>query len=205
MAKTILIADDHAFTLDGMQRALSAVDGFELLDPVSGGLAAIARAKALRPDIAVLDFMMPDATGLEVMFEIRRWSPDTRCVIITGNSAPAVLARLVESGVHGLFLKAMAPAEICAGIEAVAAGGTVVPAEVLRLADQSQDVPRLSDRETEVLFGVAKGQTNAEIADALSISPKTVESHRALLMKKLGVRSTASLLVTAIRLGLIDP
>lgn len=204
MSKTVLIADDHAFTLDGMQRALSAA-GLKVLEPVAGGLAAIARAKTLQPDVAVLDFAMPDATGLEVTFEIRRWSPGTRCAILTGNTGPGPLARLIAADLDGLFLKSMPPAAVVAGIVRVAAGETVIAEEARRLAAASAEAPRLSERETEVLYGIAKGRTNAQIAAVLSISPKTVESHRGLLMKKLGVRSTAALLVTAIRLGLVDP
>jgi DNA-binding NarL/FixJ family response regulator len=202
MAITVLIADDHAFTLLGMQRALAALPGFAVVATASGGVEAIALARAHRPDIAVLDYAMPDITGIEAIAEIRRWSPETRCALVTGTSSDAVLRQLDESGIHGLFLKNADPDEICEGIRRIGQGETVRGSGLPRPADT--DAPQLSDRETEVLFGIGRGLTNAQIAENLGISPKTVESHRTSLMRKLGVHSTAALLLRAVRDGLLS-
>lgn len=199
MTATVLLADDHGFTLDGMQRAVDGTEGLRVVGTASGGIEAIALARQLKPDLAVLDFQMPDATGLEVVLEISRWAPDTRCAIVTGVTRPAVLAQIAQAGVAGLFLKAAPPEQICAGLLRVASGETVLPEGI----SVSDGVPDLSPREREVLEGIGRGLTNSGIAESLSISPKTVESHRASLMKKLGVHSTAALLARAVRDELI--
>ena len=196
MAPRVIIVDDHGFTLSGMQR-LFAEAGFDVVGTAPGGIEGIALGRRLRPDLAVLDFAMPDATGLEVFAELSRWSPDTRCAIVTGETAPGLLRQLAEAGVHGVFTKATAPADILAGLRLVVQGERVLPALPAAPAEV------LSMREIEVLQGIARGLTNAGIAEALAISPKTVETHRASLMRKLGVHSTAALLVKAMRDRLI--
>lgn len=200
MNATVLIADDHGFTLEGMQRAVGETDGLCVVGVASCGIEAIGLARRLEPDLAVLDFQMPDATGLEVVAEIARWSPGTRCAIVTGVTRPAVLTQIARAGVPGLFLKGASPQEICAGLVRVAQGATVLPEGL----DMAASGPELSPREREVLQGIARGLTNAGIAEDLSISPKTVESHRASLMRKLGVHSTAALLARAVRDDLVS-
>ncbi|WP_417605401.1 LuxR C-terminal-related transcriptional regulator [Primorskyibacter flagellatus] len=204
MPVTLLVADDHAFTLDGMQRALSRIDGVQVVATAHNGIEAIALARAHRPDIAVLDIAMPGANGLEVVVELRRWSPGTRCVVVTGTPAPGVLRQLQELGVCGLFVKSADPQEICAGIARIVAGETVIAPEIaMRIAEETA-ADGLSERELEVLQMIARGLTNSGIAEALSISPKTVESHRASLMRKLRVHSVAQLLIRAVRDGLFS-
>ncbi|TCS67438.1 LuxR C-terminal-related transcriptional regulator [Primorskyibacter sedentarius] len=204
MPVTLLVADDHAFTLDGMQRALSQIDGFEVVAVAHTGIEAIAQARAHRPDIAVLDIAMPGANGLEVVVELSRWSPETCCVIVTGSPTPGVLHQLQALGVRGMFVKSADPNEICEGIKQIAAGETVIAPEIQQRLDDEDASNALSERELEVLQLIARGLTNSGIADALSISPKTVESHRASLMRKLKVHSVAQLLIRAVRDGLIS-
>lgn len=196
MTTRVLIADDHGFTLAGMEAALSAHGGFDVVGTAQGGLDTIAQGRRLRPDLAVLDFAMPDATGLEVFLELRRWTPDTRCAVVTGVTEAETLRQIVEAGVHGLFQKGDDPDEIVAGLVRVAGGARVVP-DGLEAGDET----KLSGREIEVLMGISRGQSNREIADSLSISPKTVETHRASLMRKFEVHSTAALVVAAVRSG----
>lgn len=186
-----------------MVDAIKAVDGFEVVATTSNGISAITAAKTHKPDLALLDLSMPDITGLEVFLEIKRWSPDTRVAIITGNPVSGLITQLVDAGVHGLFVKSAAPDEIFEGVKRIYAGETVYsPSIEAILAAQGAQV--LSAREIEVLSSIANGLSNPKIAKHLGISPKTVESHRASLMKKLGVHSTASLLIQAVRKGLID-
>ena len=202
MPTTVVIADDHAFTADGIAAALTEMAGFEVVGVAHNGIEAIMLIKKHRPDCAVLDLTMPGANGLEVFIEARRWSPQTRTAIVTGNPSPTMFAQLVESGIDGIFLKNAAPETICAGIRDMARGKRVIAAEIRTAIGAGKT--GLTAREIEVLHGIARGLSNAQIAEALGISPKTIDSHRTTLMRKMGVHSTATLLVRALKDGLID-
>lgn len=204
MPVTVVIADDHDLTVRGMVGILRAHGGFDIVATANNGMDAIVAAKVNQPDIILLDMSMPDATGLEVFAEVRRWSPDTRAAIITGTATPALFAQLESSGIEGLFLKNAPAEEICDGIIRIAMGERVISEAVQAAIDASGNREALSTRELEVLQSVANGLTNAKIAERLSISPKTVDNHRTNLMRKLGVNSSASLIVEAVKSGLID-
>ena len=204
MPTTVVIADDHAFTADGIAAALKEMAGFEVVGVAHNGIEAIMLIKKHRPDCAVLDLTMPGANGLEVFIEARRWSPQTRTAIVTGNPSPAIFAQLVESGIDGIFLKNAAPEKICAGIRDMARGKRVIAPEIRTGIGAANGKTGLTAREIEVLHGIARGLSNAQIAEALGISPKTIDSHRTTLMRKMGVHSTATLLVRALKDGLID-
>lgn len=204
MPKTVVIADDHAFTASGMRTAVAAMAGFSVVGVAANGIEAIALIKLHHPDCAVLDLSMPGANGLEVVMEAKRWSPQTRFAIITGNPSDALFVRLVEAGVRGIFLKSSPPEGICEGIRTIAGGGRVFAREVAERLGRAGEKPELTARELEVLHGVARGYSNSQIAGLLGVSPKTVDSHRTTLMRKMGVHSAAALLVRAMREGLID-
>lgn len=204
MPTTVVIADDHAFTVAGISSALDKLAGFEVVGTASNGIEAIMLIKKHRPDCAVLDLTMPGANGLEVFIEARRWSPRTRVAIVTGNPSPAIFAQLTEAGVDGIFLKNASPEDICAGMRDIAQGKKVIQSEIARAIKVVRDTAGLTNREIEVLHGIARGLSNPQIADSLGVSPKTVDSHRTTLMRKMGVHSTATLLVRALRDGLID-
>lgn len=195
---SVLIADDHAFSSAGLQRLLEN-HGLHVLPPVATGIDAVVLARAEKPDLAVVDYDMPGATGLEVLSEIRRWSPETKVAILTGSTSATLLASMRAAGVDGLFLKSTAPSEICAGLMRVAKGEQVIGLET------DNPLPALSKRELQVLSCIAEGLTNNGIAEKLSISAKTVESHRSSLMRKMQVQSLPTLLMRAIQLGLISP
>ena len=150
-----------------------------------------------RPDLAVLDYAMPGANGLEAHIEIRRWSPATRCAILTGQTRPEVLAPLVEQGVDGILHKSLAVPELVAALRRIARGARILPSS-------GPEAVGLTPREFEVLCRVADGLSVRDIAQALSLSPKTIETHKASLMRKLGVNSSAALIVAAVRRGLLD-
>ena len=204
MAYRIVLADDHPLTLVGLADALGVFDEIEIVARASDGIRAISLIKAKRPDCAVLDLSMPGATGLEVMIEARRWSPETRFVLVTGNSAPNILQALHAAGAQGLFLKSAPVADICDAILRVASGEHYVAPAVQSILDAAGDTVDLTSRERQVLQAIARGLTNQAASSALGISVKTIDTHRTNLMRKLGVHSTASLVVRAMRDGLID-
>lgn len=203
MAISVVIADDHDLIVRGMVDALETHGGFEIAATADNGVDAIVAAKVHRPDILLLDMSMPDANGLEVFAEVRRWTPETRVAIITGNPTPALFAQLESSGIDGLFLKNSPVGEICSAIERIVQGERVISDAARAAIDAAHDQESLSPRELEVLHGVAMGLTNATIAERLSISPKTVDNHRTSLMRKLNVRTSAAMVAKAMKSGLV--
>jgi len=204
MPKTVVIADDHPFTVDGMESVINGVVDLEVVGTAPNGIEAIAMIKRLKPDCALLDLSMPGANGLEAFLEAKRWSPDTRFVIITGISAASLFKQLYDAGIDGLFVKNSPPEEISAGVSRIANGMRVISPKAQAIIDESEQKQNLSAREIQVLQGLARGQNNKQIANALGISPKTIDTHRTTLLRKMNVNSTAALLVLAMRSGLID-
>lgn len=205
MKKRVLLADDHQFVSWGLAKALAVLEDVDIVGSVTNGIEAIVQIRKTSPDCAILDYNMPGANGLEVFLESRRWSPDTRFILLTGSTTPETLGTLVKNGIHGVALKDSTETEIVDMVRQVLAGKTVVGASAARLlATPAQDLA-LTDRELSVLQAIARGHTNASAAESLGISPKTVDTHRTSLMRKFSVSSTASLLVAAVRAGLVDP
>jgi DNA-binding NarL/FixJ family response regulator len=205
MMKRVLIADDHAFVSWGIAKALIADGEVEIVGTVANGIDAIVEIRKTRPDCAILDYNMPGANGLEVFLESKRWSPETRFVLLTGTASAATIRTLVDAGIHGVSLKDDTEVEIVELVRQVCAGRSVIGASVRRLLGAPVDSVALTDREHAVLQALARGHTNASAAESLGISPKTVDTHRTSLMRKFSVNSTASLLLAAVRSGLLDP
>lgn len=202
--KRAIIADDHAIVRQSLSGILADIGNIEIVAEASNGIETIALVKEHSPELLLLDAAMPLARGIQVYGEARRWSPDTRVIVITGFTSVSMLADWLSAGVDGLFLKSADPEEMRRGFLHVLAGGKFVAEEVSeRLAAEPQR-EELTDREREVLDLIAAGQQNNAIGEKLFISPKTVEKHRASLMAKLGVNSVSALLTYALREGLLD-
>lgn len=203
--KRVLIADDHAFVSWGLAKVLSALEDVEIVKSVTNGIDAIVEIRKARPDCAILDYNMPGANGLEVFLESKRWSPETRFILLTGSVPAATLSTLIEAGIHGVSLKDGTETEIVDLVRQVLAGRVAIGASAQRLLKSSGENVAITDRELAVLQAIARGHTNASAAEALGISPKTVDTHRTNLMRKFAVNSTASLLLAAVKSGLLDP
>jgi DNA-binding NarL/FixJ family response regulator len=197
------VADDHAIVRTGIRHVLEGEPGFEVVAEASTGTEAVALALALRPDVAVLDISMPGLTGIQAAAELRRASPETRVLILSMHDNTEYVLESLRAGVHGYLLKDGAAAELGDAIRAVCRGesffsppvayrlGAVVRGEVGGGA--AEVLAQLTARERQVLVGVARGQTNKQMAQELGISHRTVESHRESLMRKLGVYTVAGL------------
>lgn len=205
MTKRILIADDHAFVSWGLAKALSALEGVDIIGTVTNGIEAIVEIRKATPDCAILDYNMPGANGLEVFLESKRWSPETRFLLLTGSLTAATLIKLVDEGIHGVALKDSTETEIVELVRQVLKGHKAIGASARRLMEMPSEAVPVTDRELSVLQAIARGHTNATAAESLGISPKTVDTHRTSLLRKFGVNSTASLLLAAVRAGLLDP
>lgn len=205
LSKTILIADDHRFVSWGLAKALSSLEDVDIVGSATNGIEAIVEIRKASPDCAILDYNMPGANGLEVFLESRRWSPSTRFLLLTGSTTGETIRSLVDNGIHGVSLKDASETEIIDMVRQVLAGARVIGASAARLLAISSSTVPLTERELAVLQALARGHTNASAAESLGISPKTIDSHRTSLMRKFSVSSTASLLVSAVRAGLVDP
>ena len=203
MKYSIIIADDHPFTAEGMEAVITSIPELHVVGKAFNGIDAISLIKREQPDCALLDLSMPGANGLEVFQEAKRWAPNTRFAIITGISAASLFRNLYEAGIDGLFVKSTQPEVITSGVLKICKGERVISKEAMTAIEAAQENQKLSRREIEVLNALSKGLNNRGIGEQLSLSPKTIDSHRTNLLKKMHVNSTAALLVKAIKSGIL--
>lgn len=187
-----------------MQQVLMADGRFDLRGQAGTAVEAITLARRERPQLLVTDYMLPDASGLEVVIEVQRWVPECICAVLTGRDDAAIVQPLIDAGVQGLLSKASAPERICNALAEIARGAQVIDTVFQNAIAAVKPGVSLSPRELEVLLRIAQGMSNPAIAEDLSISAKTVETHRGSLMRKMDVSTTATLMVKAARAGLID-
>jgi len=211
----ILIADDHAVMRAGLRLLLNGQDDMQVVDEAGDGWQTVEKAVALKPDIVLLDITMPGLSGLEAARQIRQQAPDVKLVVLTMHDDEAYLRQFLQIGAVGYIVKKAADTELVAAIRAVHRGESFIHPSLTRvLIDRYLQQPQvkakspveeLTLRETEVLRLVAQGYTSQQIADQLSISLNTVETHRAHIMEKLGLRGRAQLVRYAIARGLLTP
>jgi DNA-binding NarL/FixJ family response regulator len=209
----VLLVDDHPLVRAGIRRVLETHPGLTVVGEASDGAQALRLVETLNPDILVLDLAMPDVDGLDVLDRLRRRSGNLRILVLTMHAGAEYVRRAIEAGADGYLLKESAVQELLTAIDTVRSGRPYyspgVKAELARTpesgaTDQTPGVDRLTGREREVLRGIARGLSTKEIAARLSISARTVETHRANLMRKLELRSIARLTQFAIRAGLVE-
>jgi DNA-binding NarL/FixJ family response regulator len=198
-APRVVIADDQAFVRIGFRMILSS-GGIEVVGEAADGAEAVEKAIKLKPDVVVLDVSMPHLSGIEAARRIRDALPAARILVLTMHDDEEYVLKMVRAGASGYLLKDSAASDLLAGIRALKAGKAYFGPHASRaLAEAYQsDRPlpedpfeRLTDREREVFQLVVEGKTNAQIAELLFISPKTVDNHRTRMMEKLGLHGTA--------------
>ena len=187
-----------------MREVLDGIDDVTIIGEAENGLEAITLAKTLRPTLMTLDSGMPLARGMEVFGETRRWTPETKIAVVTGFTGVGQLADWVAAGVDGLFLKSCPPEEMQTGFTLLLEGGSYFSKAVMATLKDGADRQPLTLRERQILHLIAEGCAYAEIAERLSIRPKTVDNHRTRMMAKLNVHSVAQLLALALKEGLLD-
>jgi two-component system response regulator NreC len=204
---TIVLADDHAVVRSALRMLLESEDGFEVVAEAGDAEAATRYVLGHKPTVLILDLNMPGGSSLEAIPAIHEASPETEIVVLTMQSEPAFARKALQAGVRGYVLKEAAEAELVQAVRSAAAGDTYLqPALGARLAaePESRRGDDLSEREREVLRLIALGHTNAEIAEQLYLSIRTVESHRAHIQQKLRLSSRAELVSYALKHGLIE-
>ncbi|MEO1242647.1 MAG: response regulator transcription factor [Pseudomonadota bacterium] len=200
----VVIADDHAIVRQGVKSILRLHPEIEVVGEAANGVELVTLIKRHTPSLVFADIAMPYASGLEAVDEIRRWSPASRIVILTGLTSRALIAQAYAAPVDGIFLKSDPPEEMFNAIPEIIDGRRIYSASVRKILNETTLVDKLTARERQVLLGVAQGETNARIAERLGLSANTVDKHRTNMMRKLDVHSAAELLALAIRDGLLD-
>lgn len=214
---SILLADDHDLMRRGIRSLLEGNKDIEVCGEARNGVEAVDKAKALRPDVVILDVSMPQMDGPEAARRIRRHLPDTKILAFTIYDTDEIVRDMLDAGAHGFILKSDAATHLASAVEAVAnrdlyfSSGVadVVINSLVNSRNSSEnngldEIP-LSPREIEVVKFLAQGKSNKEIAAALFISVRTVETHRRTIHRKLGFKSLAELVRYAIRHHLLRP
>lgn len=201
---TVLIADDHQIFRDGLRSLLQGNPDFEVLGEASDGQTTVSLTRELRPDVVIMDVVMPQMNGIEATQQITADSPAVKVLALSMYSDKRLVKRMLDAGASGYLLKDCAFEELTVAIDTVTSDQVYLSprmAELLSNRSPSSG-PGLTTRETEVLKLVSEGRTTRQIGDQLRISVKTVETHRKHIMDKLGLHSVASLTKFAVREGL---
>ena len=204
---TIVLADDHTVMRNALRLLLDAEPDFEVVAEAGTAEDAVRYVRGHKPTVLILDLNMPGKSSLEAIPDIQEASPATEIVVLTMQNEPAFARRALQAGVRGYVLKEAADAELVQAVRSAAAGDTYLqPALGARLAAgaDGRQGDELSDRERDVLRLIALGHTNAEVAEQLYISIRTVESHRAHIQQKLRLSTRAELVRYALEHGLVE-
>lgn len=202
----VLLVDNHPLVLDGLKAILETFEHIDVVGVAGLALAGLEIARATRPQVALMDINMPHVNGIEALELFREQVPETRVLMLSMHDSREYISTSVMHGASGYVLKDVSTEEIVEAIETVAAGGTYFSSgvsDVLLERRASRAAQPLTAREYSVLLLIAAGQSNKQVAEALSISAATVETHRKKIKKKLGVSSTAGLTRYAIENGLV--
>ena len=207
----ILLADDHGIVRSGLRMLIDRHEGMNVVAEAEDGVTAVDAAIREKPDVAILDVAMPRMTGLQAAREIKSHCPDVAVVLLSMYDEEHYLFDALRAGALGYVLKRAADEDLLAAIRSVAAGRPFLPsttqsALVKEWLAGGEDGPRdpLTPREHDVVKLIAEAYTNKQIAEILRVSEKTVESHRANVLAKLGMRDRVELVRYAIRRGLIE-
>ena len=210
----VLLAEDHTIVRKGLRSLLDDEAGIEIVGEAEDGQQAIELVQRLLPDVVLMDITMPVLNGLEATRQIKKLFPQVKVVVLTVHSTEEYIFQILRAGASGYVVKQAAVSELVQAIQTVRRGDSFlspsisrqVVEEYGRRAEAMEDkYDKLTDREREVLQLIAEGRTNREIAQLLHVTVKTVEAHRAHLMDKLSLHSTADLTRYALRKGMIGP
>ena len=209
----VLLADDHTLVRSGIRMVLQTFDGVQVVADAQDGRTALALIEKLRPDIALLDISMPDLNGIETAARIRSRFLQTRVVILSMHAGEEYVSQALRAGASGYLIKDATPTEFEFALRAVARGETYLSPRVsgavvekyLRSGEPATGpLEALTPRQREILQLIAEGSSTKQIAARLDVSIKTVETHRALLMERLGIHDIAGLVRFAVRVGLVQ-
>ena len=209
---SVLIADDHAVVRGGLRALLDTEEGIDVVGEAADGVEAITRARALNPDVILLDLMMPRKDGLEVITEIRESDPSARILVLSSFSDDEMVFSAIKGGALGYLLKDSSPSELLQAIREVYNGESslhpTIARKLIRELNRPSNLPPsedpLTEREVQVLVLVAQGMSNQEIADTLVISERTVRTHVSNILSKLHLANRTQAALYALKEGLAE-
>jgi DNA-binding NarL/FixJ family response regulator len=210
----ILLADNHTLVRAGLRSLLQSLEGVDVVAEASDGRAVLSLVEAHHPDVVLMDVAMPEMNGLEATARVVKEFPTVRVIILSMHANEEYVLQALRVGAMGYVLKDSGVSELELALRAISKGETylspavskhVVADYVRRAGGETSPLDQLTPRQREILQLLVKGQTTKKIAEALFISVKTVETHRAQLMERLGIHDVAGLVRYAIRVGLVTP
>ncbi len=210
----VLIVDDHVIVREGLRSLLEAQPDIKVAGEATDGEEAVSKTREIQPDIVLMDITMPGMSGLEATRQIRRQSPDAKILALTMHEGDEYFFKILEAGASGYFIKGGSSSELISALRAVHQGDVFIYPTMakkllndylkrVRAGHDKESYDGLTNREREILKLIAEGHTNQDIADLLVLSIATVQTHRAHIMAKLGLRSPAELIKYAVRHGFI--
>ncbi|MCL4395467.1 MAG: response regulator transcription factor [Chloroflexi bacterium] len=213
MPINVLLADDHAVVRDGLRFLLEAQEEIHVVGVAANGREAVRLVEQHKPDVVVMDIAMPELNGIEATYQIRTVCPAARVVILSMHSSSEHIFRAFQAGAQGYLIKESAGMEVVDAVRTVYAGSRYLSRQIAdapgivivqqrQMAQPDDPLERLSPREREILQLLAESNSNAKIADTLSLSPKTVETYKSRLMLKLGIDDLPTLVKFALQHGL---
>ncbi|MBR3957725.1 MAG: response regulator transcription factor [Kiritimatiellae bacterium] len=199
----VLIADDHAIVRTGLAALLDTEPGIEVVGEAADGAAAVKTALKLRPDVVIMDLMMPVMDGVEATGQIHAKLPETKVLLLTTSTVSDDLSKAIENGATGAITKSMDNDILVRTIREVAAGRSAIAKEIAKIISKDPPVPKLTDRQYEILKYVVKGLSNGEIARQFDIAEITVKNHITAIFTKLGASNRQEAVAIALRKQLL--
>jgi len=207
----ILLADDHELLRQGLRTLIEDQSGWQVCGEATTGREAVAKARELKPDIVVMDFTMPELNGMEATRQIRAALPRTEVLLLTMHESEELVREVLAAGARGYVLKSDAGRALVDALKALAEQKPYFTSKISALVLEgylnpiTRENPALTPREREIVQLVAEGRSTKELADRLGISPKTAETHRTNLMRKLNLHSVSEVVRYAIRNKFVEP
>jgi len=212
--RNVLLVEDHTIVRQGLRRLLEE-RGIDVVGEAGDGLKAIKMARELHPEFIIMDISLPKLSGIDATRKIKKELPDVKILMLTIHSEESYILKALDAGASGYLLKDTVADELVNAIEAVERGEHFVSSsispgvideyrKIVSKGKKVDEFSRLTNREREILKLISEGYTSKQIAEMLYISVKTVDNHRANIMKKLNIHDTAGLVRYAIRIGLVD-
>lgn len=208
----VVLAEDHTIVRQGLRSLLEQQAGIEVIAEAENGRQAVQIAEQLKPDLVLMDFSMPELNGLEATRQIKQRAPDVKVLILTRHTNQEYVKSILRAGASGFLIKKSAADKLVLAIKSIYQGDSFLDSSIskkvieryLHQSDRENEEVKITPRQREVLQLIAEGHPNRDIASTLHISVKTVDNHRANLIQKLGLNSTAGLIQYAIRVGIIS-